>query len=85
MLKGDPYFLLSRLRSTPNTTKIPVFVTTTRIVDEVTKANLMRDVCGWPGATLFFVKSFNSKEILTALQRHCAFVVKPFEISENSA
>jgi CheY-like chemotaxis protein len=85
MLKGDPYFLLSRLRSTPTTTKIPVFVTTTRIVDEVTKANLMRDVCAWPGTTLFFVKSFNSKEILMALQRYCAFVVKPFETNENSA
>ena len=69
---GIPY-LLSRLRTTPATGNIPVFVLTGRNLDEITERSLMREVCGKPGATRIFRKSFDTDELFGALQKRCGF------------
>ncbi len=69
---GVPY-LLSRLRTTPATQNIPVFVLTGRILDDMTKDSLMREVCGKPGAARIFKKSFDTDEFFGALQKLCGF------------
>jgi CheY-like chemotaxis protein len=69
---GIPY-LLSRLRTTPETENIPVFVLTGRNLDEITQQSLMREVCGKPGAAGIFEKSFNTDEIFGALNKVCGF------------
>jgi len=51
---GDANYLLWRLRSTPATAGIPVFVMTADRLDDATEAKLKRDVCGRPGAVLIF-------------------------------
>jgi CheY-like chemotaxis protein len=69
---GVPY-LLSRLRTTPATQNIPVFVLTGRALDEITEQNLMREVAGKPGVARIFIKAFDTDELFTALQKLCAF------------
>ena len=46
-------------------------------LDEATEAKLKRDVCGRPGAVRFFIKSFDTQELFTALQKFCAFSINP--------
>jgi CheY-like chemotaxis protein len=65
---GIPY-LLSRLRTTPATENIPVFVLTGRNLDQITQQSLMREVCG----KHIFVKAFDTDELFAALQKLCAF------------
>jgi CheY-like chemotaxis protein len=69
---GIPY-LLSRLRTTPETENIPVFVMTGRDLGEVTEQSLMREVCGKPGVARIFRKSLNANELFEALQKVCGF------------
>jgi CheY-like chemotaxis protein len=69
---GIPY-LLSRLRTTPSTENIPVLVLTGRNLDEMTKASLMREVCGKPGAARVFRKPLDTDELFGALQKLCGF------------
>ena len=69
---GVPY-LLSRLRTTPVTEDIPVFVLTGRSLDEPTKWRLLQEVCGKPGVAQIFRKSFNIDELFMALQKSCGF------------
>lgn len=69
---GIPY-LLGRLRTTPETENIPVFVLTGRDLGEVTEQSLMREVCGKPGVTQIFRKSPDTDELFGALQRLCGF------------
>jgi CheY-like chemotaxis protein len=69
---GVPY-LLSRLRTTPVTQNIPVFVLTGRSLDEITQQSLMREVCGKPGVAQIFIKAFDTDELFTALQKLCGF------------
>jgi CheY-like chemotaxis protein len=69
---GVPY-LLSRLRTTPATENIPVFVLTGGDLDEITRQSLMREVCGKAGVTQIFVKAFDTDELFAALQKLCAF------------
>jgi CheY-like chemotaxis protein len=69
---GIPY-LLSRLRTTPSTENIPVFVLTGRNLDEMTRVSLMREVCGKPGATRVFRKPLDTDELFGALQKLCGF------------
>jgi response regulator RpfG family c-di-GMP phosphodiesterase len=59
----DAHYLLWRLRTTPATAGIPVIVMTAAPLDEVTEANLRREVCGRPGAVRFLRKSFDTKEL----------------------
>lgn len=85
MADGDAYYLLSQLRSKPETNKIPVFVMSARPLDEVIVANLKRDYYGWPGAMRFFIKSSDTEELFTALQRYCAFTHNPNPIENSRA
>lgn len=68
---GDVNFLLWRLRSTPETEKIPLFVMSGRRLDEPTEANLWKSVCGWPGVARIFRKPFEFQELFDALKRYC--------------
>lgn len=69
---GIPY-LLSKLRRTPETENIPVFVLTGRNLDEIAVQGLMREVCGKPGVVQIFKKSFDTDELFGALQKLCGF------------
>lgn len=69
---GIPY-LMSRLRTTPETENIPVFVLTGRDLGEITEQSLMREVCGKPGVVRIFRKSFDTNELFGALQKVCGF------------
>jgi CheY-like chemotaxis protein len=69
---GIPY-LLSRLRTTPATENIPLFALTGRDLDEITRDNLMLEICGKPGAARVFRKSFDTEELFGALQKSCGF------------
>jgi CheY-like chemotaxis protein len=72
MPNGDAHYLLWRLRSTPETARIPVFVMSGQDLDETTQISLKRDVCGLPGAVRIFKKSFDVGELFEALQKFCA-------------
>ena len=69
---GIPY-LLSRLRTTPATENIPVFVLTGEYLDDMTRQTLMREVCGKPGVAQIFRKSSDTDELFGALQKLCGF------------
>jgi CheY-like chemotaxis protein len=73
---GIPY-LLSRLRTTPGTENIPVFVLTGRDLDEITQQSLMREDCGKPGVARIFKKSFDTDELFGALQKLCGLEYNP--------
>jgi CheY-like chemotaxis protein len=72
MPDGDVNYLLCKLRSTPATGNIPVFVMSGRRLDELTKANLRREIGGLPGAVRLFMKPFDTNELFLALQEYCA-------------
>jgi CheY-like chemotaxis protein len=76
---GVPY-LLARLRTTPATQNIPVFVLTGRTLDEITQQSLMREVCGKPGVAQIFVKAFDTDVLFAALQKLCAFEYNRAEV-----
>jgi CheY-like chemotaxis protein len=73
MPDGDAQYLLCRLRSTPATENIPVFVISGQALDELTEQNLRREICGRPGAAHIFRKSFDTHELFGALQQFCGF------------
>jgi CheY-like chemotaxis protein len=73
MPNGDVYYLLARLRTTPETANIPVFVLTGRRLSETTENNLVREVCGHPGVAQVFRKALNMEELFGALQKICGF------------
>jgi CheY-like chemotaxis protein len=73
MPDGDALYLLCRLRSTPATENIPVFVMSGRPLGEMTEQILKRDISGRPGATQIFKKSFDTDELFGALQKFCSF------------
>lgn len=73
MPDGDAQYLLYRLRATPATENIPVFVISGRPLSDLTQQTLKRTICGHPGALLIFRKSFDTDELFDALQRFCSF------------
>jgi CheY-like chemotaxis protein len=73
MPDGDAQYLLYRLRSTPATENIPVFVISGRRLSELTEQGLKRAICGRPGALRVFTKSFDTHELFEALQKYCGF------------
>jgi len=73
MPDGDAQYLLYRLRSSPATDRIPVFVISGRKLDARTMEALRRDIRGRPGAARIFKKSFDTKELFDALKKYCAF------------
>jgi CheY-like chemotaxis protein len=73
MPNGDAEYLLTRLRSTPQTSSIPVIVHTGRRLDEVVKQRLRRPIGGRPGAARILRKSIDTSELSEALLRLCGF------------
>jgi CheY-like chemotaxis protein len=73
MPDGDAQFLLYRLRSTPVTENIPVFVISARRLSDLTEQSLKRAICGHPGALRVFTKSFDTHELFEALKKYCGF------------
>lgn len=76
MPNGDAQYLLHRLRSSPATENIPVFVISGRDLDEVTEQTLRRDIGRHAGAARVFRKSFDTEELFNALKKFCAFETK---------
>jgi len=74
MANGDVNYLLWRLRSTPATENIPVFVMSGRRPDDATETGLTRS-----GMTRFFLKPFGFDEMFQALQKYCALDYQPRE------
>jgi CheY-like chemotaxis protein len=73
MPNGDAEYLLTRLRSSPETRDIPVIVQTGRRLNDKIKQRLRQPVCGQPGAARILQKSFDFSELFEALQRLCGF------------
>ncbi|MDO9413838.1 MAG: response regulator [Pseudolabrys sp.] len=73
MPDGDAQYLLSRLRTTAGTEKIPVFVLSGKEIDEVTEQKLRREILGQTGAMHIFKKSFDIHKLFQALEQFCAF------------
>jgi CheY-like chemotaxis protein len=73
MPDGDIYYLLAKLRTTPATENIPVFVWTGLELAETDRQNLKKEISGHPGAAQVFRKSFDITELFIALQQLIAF------------
>jgi CheY-like chemotaxis protein len=70
---GDASYLLSRLRTTPATERIPFIVWSSRDIDEQTSQTLKREFNGRPGAIGIFRKSLDTSELFRILQKYCGF------------
>ena len=70
---GGAEYLLTRLRSTPETASIPVIVQSGRRLNNTIKQRLRREIRGQPAATRILQKSFDARELFEALQRLCGF------------
>jgi CheY-like chemotaxis protein len=73
MPNGDAQYLLTRLRTTAATEKIPVIVLSGRKLNEVTEQGLRREICGHPGVTQILRKSRDTDALLETLQKFCGF------------
>jgi CheY-like chemotaxis protein len=73
MPNGDAEYLLTRLRSVPETKSIPVIVQSGRRLNDSLKQRLRRNIGGQPGAVRILQKSFEAQELFEALQRLCGF------------
>jgi CheY-like chemotaxis protein len=73
MPNGDAEYLLTRLRSVPETMRIPVVVQSGRRLNDAIKQRLRQDICGQPGAARILRKSFDAEELFESLQRLCGF------------
>jgi CheY-like chemotaxis protein len=73
MPRGDAKYLLTKLRSTPETGTIPVIVQTGRCLSDPVRQKLREDIDGRPGAATILRKSFDGRELLDALRRYCGF------------
>jgi CheY-like chemotaxis protein len=72
MPDGDANYLICKLRTTPATASIPVFVMSGRRLEQLTIANLTRKIGDLPGAVRVFKKPFDTNELFLALQDYCA-------------
>lgn len=73
MPNGNAQYLLTRLRTTAATAKIPVIVLTGRQLSEATAQTLKREIYGYPGATLLLNKSEDPRELFVAMEKFCGF------------
>jgi len=73
MPNGNAEYLLTKLRSVPETMNIPVIVQSGRRLNDAIKQRLRQPVSGRAGATRILQKSFDSRELFDALQRFCGF------------
>ncbi len=78
MPNGDAQYLLSRLRSTPETANTPVIVLTGRQLDAVAERNLTQEIRGYPGAIKVLRKTANTNELFESLQKYCGFRKREF-------
>ena len=74
MPSGDAIYLLTKLRSSPDTAAIPVIVQSGRHLSKSIKRRLQEDIDGRPGAVRILHKSFDGAELLEVVQRYCGFV-----------
>jgi CheY-like chemotaxis protein len=73
MPNGDAEYLLTRLRSVPETSNIPVIVQSGRRLNDAIKQRLRQEICGQPGAARILQKSRDAGELFETLQRLCGF------------
>jgi CheY-like chemotaxis protein len=73
MPDGGAQYLLFRLRATPATAAIPVFVISGRKLNALDEQTLKRDISGSPGALQVFPKSFETDALFEALRKFCSF------------
>lgn len=73
MPRGDAKYLLTRLRSVPETCSIPVIVQTGRELSGMVKKKLNENIDGQQGAARILRKSFDGRDLFEALQRFCGF------------
>ncbi len=73
MPNGDAEYLLTRLRSVPETRSIPVIVQSGRRLNDSIKQRLRQDIGGQPGAARILQKSSEARELFETLQRLCGF------------
>jgi CheY-like chemotaxis protein len=76
---GNARHLLWKLRETPTTDRIPVFVMNEQYCDRDTELRSLGDLCNRQGKVEFFTKSFDTGELFVALQKVCAFTNSPAE------
>jgi CheY-like chemotaxis protein len=76
MPKGDARYLLTKLRSAPETTSIPVIVQSARSLSKAITRTLQEGIDGHPGAARILRKSFDGAELLETLQRFCGFATE---------
>lgn len=87
MPDGDAQYLLTRLRTTAATSKIPVIVLTGRKLSDVTQQNLQREICGHPGAAQILSKSEDTFALFETLKKYCGFEragIRPADIRAPS-
>jgi len=73
MPNGDAEYLLTKLRSVPETRNIPVIVQSGRRLNDAIKHRLRQQICGQPGAARILQKSSDARELFETLQRLCGF------------
>lgn len=76
MPRGDARYLLTKLRSAPETCNIPVIVQSGRSLSKSIKRKLQEDIDGQPGAARILKKSSDGTELLETLQRFCGFATE---------
>jgi CheY-like chemotaxis protein len=77
MPNGDAQYLLTRLRTTHATEKLPVIVLSGKHLSAVTEQALLREICGHPGAARILKKSHDTTELFSAVQKFCGFEHPP--------
>ena len=73
MPNGDAEYLLTRLRSVPETATIPVVVQSGRRLADTVKQRLQAPIDGHPGAIRILQKRSDATELFAVLQRLCGF------------
>ena len=73
MPNGDAEYLLTRLRSVPETRNIPVIVQSGRRLNDSIRQRLRQNIDGQPGAARILQKSSDARELFETLQRLCGF------------
>lgn len=73
---GDAERLLWKLRSSPRTRQLPIFVMAEKL-SKNNQDNLKRDVAGAAGAAGFFSKPLDTEVFYPAIERYCSLAVPP--------
>jgi CheY-like chemotaxis protein len=73
---GDAERLLWKLRSSPRTRQLPVFVMA-ETLSKNNQDNLKRDVAGAAGAAGFFTKPLDTEVFYPAIERYCRLAAPP--------